>query len=303
MINRVFVSSTSVDLADYRKRVQDVIRQLGAVDISMEHFGARDERPREECLRLVREESDLFVGIYAHRYGYVPKSDEKSITELEYDTATLVKIPRFIYIIDENTAWKPSFIDTGEAAEKLKNFKDRLKTTHLCKFFSNEDQLASFVAADLGRHLTTGIKIDQHEVSLGVSDSKFKITQEDIQKSFIVHDGRNISVEKLALIRRLSLRMFEIDVTDDEIVEWFYFLPKTVSPFEEMISQKSRIFINGQRLESPTPLEVYDAVSRYRENRSTENDKRVIKKFMEIVRSIKKQKSEVLFGYFGGNKK
>ena len=68
MNKRVFVSSTFVDLQIHRKAVLDVIRQLGAIDVSMEHFGARDERPKDECLRLVREESDVFVGIYAHRY-------------------------------------------------------------------------------------------------------------------------------------------------------------------------------------------------------------------------------------------
>ena len=70
MNHRVFLSSTFTDLAEYRKTVQGAIRQLGAVDVSMEHFGARDERPVDECIRLVRQESDLFVGIYAHKYGY-----------------------------------------------------------------------------------------------------------------------------------------------------------------------------------------------------------------------------------------
>lgn len=154
MTNRVFISSTSIDLIDYRSHVQDAVKQLGAVDISMENFGARDERPKDECLRLIKEESDLFVGIYAHRYGFVPKNEKKSITELEYEVATIAAIPRFIYILDENTAWKPAYIDSGESAQKLKSFKEGLKTNHICKFFSNEDQLATFVAADLGRYFS-----------------------------------------------------------------------------------------------------------------------------------------------------
>ena len=67
MIHRVFLSSKLSDLQDYRQTVQGAIRQLGAIDVSMEHFGARDERPADECMRLVRDESDLFVGIYAHK--------------------------------------------------------------------------------------------------------------------------------------------------------------------------------------------------------------------------------------------
>lgn len=194
MINRVFVSSTSIDLVGYRKRVQDVIRQLGAIDISMEHFGARDERPKDECLRMIKEESGLFVGIYAHRYGSMPIGEAKSITELEYDTAILTKIPTFIYIIDDNVPWKPAFIDTGESAQRLMEFKTRLKANHICKFYSNEDQLASFVAADLGRHLS-GIRVGEGINSFDVSDSKFRITEDDLRKSFIVHNGRKVSVE------------------------------------------------------------------------------------------------------------
>ncbi|HSO14209.1 MAG TPA: DUF4062 domain-containing protein, partial [Anaerolineales bacterium] len=256
MTKHIFVSSTSVDLGEYRKRVQDVIRQLGAIDISMENFGARDERPKDECLRMIKEESDLFVGIYAHRYGFIPKGDEKSITEQEYEVATLTKIPRFIYIVDDNVAWKPAFIDRGVPADKLKDFKERLKANHMCKFFTNEDQLASFVAADLGRYLS-GIRISKGTESFDVSDSRFQITQDDLRKSLIVHAGRSVSVEKFALMRKLSLRTLEDDVTDEEIIEWFYLLPQTLSPFEETISKKSRIFINGQPLESPTPLDVY----------------------------------------------
>src|SRR5271169_56365 len=113
MTPRVFISSTFTDLAEHRRTVQDALRQLGVIDVSMEHFGARDERPVDECLRLVREESDLFVGIYAHRYGYVPDGAEFSISEMEYKAASDVPLPRFIYLIDENQLWLPAHIDTG----------------------------------------------------------------------------------------------------------------------------------------------------------------------------------------------
>ena len=58
MTYRIFVSSTYEDLKEYREAVTKGIRELGAIDVAMEHLGARDERPKEESLRLVREESD-----------------------------------------------------------------------------------------------------------------------------------------------------------------------------------------------------------------------------------------------------
>ncbi len=78
----VFVSSTFTDLKDYREAVCNGIRKLGAIDVSMENFGSRDERPKDECLKLVRE-NDTFVGIYAHRYGFIPDGDSISLTEAE----------------------------------------------------------------------------------------------------------------------------------------------------------------------------------------------------------------------------
>ena len=155
MQHRVFVSSTFVDLKDHRASVQVAIRQLGAVDVSMEHFGARDARPSEECMRIISQESDSFVGIYAHRYGYVPTRSSKSITEAEFDAATLARLPRFAYVVDEEAPWNPKHIDSGRPGKCMERFKRRLLAELIVKPFTTKDQLAAAVAADLGRHLAT----------------------------------------------------------------------------------------------------------------------------------------------------
>lgn len=151
-MHSVFVSSTFIDLQEHRDAVQRAIKQLGAVDISMENFGARDERPKSECLRIIAQECDTFVGIYAHRYGFVPKGDTQSITESEYDAAGQHNLRRLIYLVNEDVPWTPRFIDKGTAAKKLVRFKKRLRASHICKPFATKDELASYVAADLGRH-------------------------------------------------------------------------------------------------------------------------------------------------------
>jgi HEAT repeat protein len=154
MDRRVFVSSTYTDLIDFRESVMTTIRQLDAIDVAMEHFGARDEHPKDECLRLIKEDSDIFIGIYAHRYGFIPQGDNISLTEAEYNEATVVGLPRLIYIINDSTPWIPSLIDQGNSATLLKVLKDKLKANHICAFYSNKDDLAAKVAADLGRHFT-----------------------------------------------------------------------------------------------------------------------------------------------------
>jgi len=148
-MNRVFVSSTFRDLQVYRKAVSATIRRLGAVDIAMEHLGSMEERPAAECGRLIRGQSDGFVGIYAHRYGFVPPGKKQSITVLEYKAAGKAGLDRLIYLVDENARWPRTKYEGGKPGEQLDRFKDELKLRHMCSFFTRKDQLAAMVAADL----------------------------------------------------------------------------------------------------------------------------------------------------------
>jgi len=153
----IFVSSTFVDLEDHRASVREIIRQIGAVDVAMEHLGARDERPKDECVRLIQKESKAFIGIYAHRYGHIPKGDTCSITESEYDAASSVGLKRLIYIVDENVPWQKKFIDHGKKAQLLDKLKKRLLSDHVCKPFKNKDDLSANVAADLAREFAFSV--------------------------------------------------------------------------------------------------------------------------------------------------
>jgi len=153
-MHRVFVSSTVQDLRRHRKAVFDSIDQLGATVVAMEKFGARDERPKEECLRIIREETDVFVGIYAHRYGFIPKGDVLSITQLEYEQAIRAKVPTFVYLVDPSHRWPLAHIDTGGSADKLSEFVERLQDDRICSQFTTPNYLAAEVAADLGRYFS-----------------------------------------------------------------------------------------------------------------------------------------------------
>ena len=52
----------------------------------MEIFGARPLEPSEACIDEINKCS-IFVGIYAHRYGFIPNGASASITEMEFDRA------------------------------------------------------------------------------------------------------------------------------------------------------------------------------------------------------------------------
>src|SRR5262245_7697121 len=110
----VFISSTSVDLKAHREAVGRAIMALKMHPVMMEDFTATDANAAEKCRREVLA-CDLFIGIYAHRYGFTPPGETKSITELEYDWATAAKIPRLIFVVDPAYEWPDEFKDPNPA--------------------------------------------------------------------------------------------------------------------------------------------------------------------------------------------
>ena len=52
---RIFISSTAVDLRDYRDKVRDAVQRLGNLPIAMETFSAQSGPPASECMRMAAE--------------------------------------------------------------------------------------------------------------------------------------------------------------------------------------------------------------------------------------------------------
>ncbi|HSL05741.1 MAG TPA: DUF4062 domain-containing protein, partial [Nitrospiraceae bacterium] len=73
----IYLSSTFEDLKDYRRVVFDALRKSGHQVIAMEDYVASDQRPVDKCLKDV-EKSDIYVGLFAFRYGYVPPSQHNN---------------------------------------------------------------------------------------------------------------------------------------------------------------------------------------------------------------------------------
>ncbi|MGA2139698.1 MAG: DUF4062 domain-containing protein [Verrucomicrobiia bacterium] len=148
---KVFVSSTYIDLIEHRKAVERAINLLGEQFRGMEYFGARSEEPKVAALREV-EQCDIFVGVYAHRYGTIPDGDTKSVTEQEFDHAQTHKKPTFCYRINAEHPWPPKYIEKGDAEKKLADFLKRVNKFTRQEFTSAEDLLAK-VSPDLSRHM------------------------------------------------------------------------------------------------------------------------------------------------------
>src|SRR4028119_513710 len=153
---KVMISSTARDLPEHRKEVMHACLRQGMFPVMMEHLPASDAEAISASLKLV-DEADIYVGIFAHRYGYVPKDNNPrqiSITEMEYEHAVERKIPRLISNIDKSHALSDftiDDIDTGENALKLAQFKSRLETENIVNFFRSPADLRAHVIHSLSK--------------------------------------------------------------------------------------------------------------------------------------------------------
>ena len=73
--------------------------------------------------------ANLFVGIYAHRYGYIPADADISITEQEFIHAgRKSEKPIFGFIVDEEHPWSPKHMEHNKK-KKLDAFLSQSKNT------------------------------------------------------------------------------------------------------------------------------------------------------------------------------
>lgn len=89
---RIYISSTYDDLKKEREAAAQAVRRLGHQPVCMENYVAAPQFPVDKCLHDVSR-CDIYVGIFAWRYGFVPAGYDKSITRLEYETSKNAGIP------------------------------------------------------------------------------------------------------------------------------------------------------------------------------------------------------------------
>lgn len=163
---RIFISSTAVDLRDYREKVRDAVLRLENLPIAMETFSAQSGQPTSECMRMAAE-ADAVICIVAHRYGYVPPPElggdgERSITWLEVAAAKSAGKPVFAFLVDPKALWTEvkeqdrltseppeKAAEIVKAVQKLKEFKAYLERECTRNTFSSADDLAKLVAITL----------------------------------------------------------------------------------------------------------------------------------------------------------
>ena len=139
---RVFVSSTLQEVADERKAAREAIEQLHLAPVMFE-LGARPHPPKD-LYRAYLEQSDIFVGIYWQRYGWV--APDMDISGLEDEWRLSGDKPKLIYI-------------KGPAPEREPRLKDLIDSIrgedHVSyKPFTRADELHDLIENDLALLLT-----------------------------------------------------------------------------------------------------------------------------------------------------
>ena len=86
MKKTIFISSTYKDLVKERKAVWELLKRYDVNIVGMEEFGARKDSPLTTCLKEV-EQSNIYIGIIANRWGSIEEESGKSYTQLEYEKA------------------------------------------------------------------------------------------------------------------------------------------------------------------------------------------------------------------------
>jgi O-acetyl-ADP-ribose deacetylase (regulator of RNase III) len=156
-MSRIYISSTFEDLKDYRQHVCRQLRRAGHDVVAMEDYVAQDERPLTNCLNDISG-CDLYIGIFAWRYGYVPKDNNPkylSITELEYRHAVNEVKECLVFLLDDSVAWPPALQDShtrdGRSGELVMQLREELSRNLQVGYFNNPDHLASLVSVAVAK--------------------------------------------------------------------------------------------------------------------------------------------------------
>ena len=131
---RVFLSHTS-ELRTYPldrsfvAAAEQAVTRAGNTVLDMEYFTAREDQPAAYCREQMRR-SDVYVGIVGFRYGSpVRDQPERSYTELEFDAAAELGLPRLVFLLDEDAVLPlpQSCLSDPEYGQRQRAFREQVR--------------------------------------------------------------------------------------------------------------------------------------------------------------------------------
>jgi hypothetical protein len=173
-VAKIYVSSTYLDLQEFREKILYHLHRFQQAVGAMEYYLADDRLPAAKCVADVKT-CDIYVGVYAWRYGTIPEienPDKLSITEMEYRAAREKEIPCLIFLHDGKSPWSPDLVDDDK--KRIKEFRNKVGSEQTAQWFKTADELASLVGASLYDKLNT----------LGYTSHTMSVTTFDLEKYY-----------------------------------------------------------------------------------------------------------------------
>jgi tetratricopeptide (TPR) repeat protein len=167
----VMISSTARDLPEHRDAIRIGCERAGFEPRMMEHLPALDADAIKASLAMV-DAADVYVGVFAYRYGYVPDGHDVSVTEMEYDRAVALNKPRLIFFIHEDHPVTGKDVETGSGAAKLETFKSRIGKARVAAFFKSAAELRAHVVEAL---TTLAKELDEAEAGDAAASAAAKL--------------------------------------------------------------------------------------------------------------------------------
>jgi hypothetical protein len=168
---------------------------MGFDDIAMEYFVAENRRPLPACLEAVRR-SDLYVGLFAWRHGFVPEKDNphrRSTTEMEYREALAQKKDCLILLLDPETPWLPDLFDVD--LKPIKQLRKELSERHICASFQSPQDIGGVLAPALHRWLESQSATGR--ITAGSEFVKLRVSTARLPSTDPVVVGREQELERL----------------------------------------------------------------------------------------------------------
>ena len=135
------ISSTSIDLPEHRKQAKEACERMGFFPYAMENLPARDADAIQVSLEMV-DKADVYIGIYAWRYGHIPEGHDISITEMEFDRAVERGIPILVFTIHKDHSLVFDMMQISDKAqEKLAALKVKACKERGRREFKSADDL------------------------------------------------------------------------------------------------------------------------------------------------------------------
>jgi hypothetical protein len=139
----VFLSSTARDLAEYRAAAFGMLCGLdGYSCVRMEDFGARDDAAADFCRDRVRE-CQLVVFVIGHLHGSCPPGEQRSFTEIEYDTAVAEKLPRLVFVAPDDFPLPANLFESDAERARQRAFRERVGAERIRDEFASPADLAT----------------------------------------------------------------------------------------------------------------------------------------------------------------